>query len=83
MNFARFRVAGLVLAGSLGLAAQTSAQMSAVPPADNPVADPKAVVTLGHARFTVLTPQMIRMEWSANNKFEDHASFVFLNRHLP
>ena len=49
----------------------------------NPVANPKAVVILGHARFTVLTPQMIRMEWSADRKFEDHASFVFLNRNMP
>jgi len=49
----------------------------------NPVADPRAVVTLGHARFTVLTPQLIRMEWAADGKFEDHASFVFLNRRLP
>ena len=47
------------------------------------VADPKAVVVLGNARFTVLTPQLIRMEWAADGKFEDHASFVFLNRHLP
>jgi alpha-glucosidase len=47
------------------------------------VADPKAVVTLGQARFTVLTPQMIRMEWAADGKFENHASFVFLNRHMP
>ena len=51
--------------------------------ATNPVADPKAVVTLGQARFTVLTPEMIRMEWAADGKFEDHASFVFLNRRLP
>src|SRR6185437_8146487 len=51
--------------------------------ADNPVADPKAVVLFGHARFTVLTPQLIRMEWSASNQFEDHASFVFINRRLP
>ena len=50
---------------------------------DNPVADPKAVVTIGHARFTVLTPQLIRMEWSADGKFEDHASMVFINRRLP
>jgi len=49
----------------------------------NPVADPKAVVTAGHARFTVLTPELIRMEWAADGKFEDHASFVFLNRRLP
>ena len=49
----------------------------------DPVADPRAVVTTGHARFTVLTPQLIRMEWAADGKFEDHASFVFLNRRLP
>ena len=47
---------------------------------DDPIADPSAVVTIGHARFTVLTPQMIRMEWAADGKFEDHASFVFINR---
>jgi alpha-glucosidase (family GH31 glycosyl hydrolase) len=49
----------------------------------NPVANPKAVVNAGHARFTVLTPELIRMEWAADGKFEDHASFVFLNRRLP
>jgi len=49
----------------------------------NPIADPKAVVTVGKARFTVLTPELIRMEWAADSKFEDHASFVFLNRRLP
>jgi alpha-glucosidase len=48
-----------------------------------PVADTKAVVTVGNARFTVLTPELIRMEWAADGKFEDHASFVFLNRRLP
>jgi alpha-glucosidase (family GH31 glycosyl hydrolase) len=51
--------------------------------ADDPVADPKAVVVLGNARFTVLTPELIRMEWAADGKFEDHASFVFINRRLP
>jgi alpha-glucosidase (family GH31 glycosyl hydrolase) len=49
----------------------------------DPVANPKAVVVLGSARFTVLTPQLVRMEWSADGKFEDRASFVFLNRNLP
>ncbi|MGA8041989.1 MAG: hypothetical protein WCA37_04235, partial [Terracidiphilus sp.] len=42
-----------------------AAQSSDIPPADNPVADPNAIVTLGNARFTVLTPQLIRMEWAA------------------
>ncbi|SNT34659.1 alpha-glucosidase [Granulicella rosea] len=49
----------------------------------NPVADPAATVLAGHARFTVLTPQLIRMEWSAENRFEDRPSLVFLNRRMP
>ena len=49
----------------------------------DPIANPKAIVRVGHARFTVLTPQLIRMEWAADGKFEDHASLVFLSRNLP
>jgi alpha-glucosidase len=49
----------------------------------DPVADPKAMVVVGKARFTVLTPELIRMEWASDGKFEDHASFVFINRRLP
>ena len=49
----------------------------------DPVADPRAVVIAGHARFSVLTPQLVRMEWAADGKFEDHATLVFLNRKLP
>ncbi|MFP5204964.1 MAG: TIM-barrel domain-containing protein [Acidobacteriota bacterium] len=49
----------------------------------DPAANPKAEVLFGHARFTVLTPQLIRMEWSASNQFEDHASIVFIHRRLP
>ncbi|BDF62834.1 alpha-xylosidase [Alistipes finegoldii] len=51
--------------------------------ADNPKADAKAVVTSGNARFTVLTPQLIRMEWSADGQFEDHATLTFVNRETP
>ncbi len=50
---------------------------------DNPVANPQAEVVFGNARFTILTPQLIRMEWSADGKFQDHASLVFINRRLP
>ncbi len=51
--------------------------------APNPVADPRAVVISGQARFTVLTPQLIRIEWAGDAKFEDHASLVFINRLMP
>ena len=50
---------------------------------NNPVANPAAVVVVGDARFTILTPCLIRMEWSAQAQFEDHASLVFINRRLP
>ena len=48
-----------------------------------PVADARAEIVVGKARFTVLTSRLIRMEWAADGKFEDHASFVFLNRRMP
>lgn len=48
-----------------------------------PVADPAAVVTVGKARFTVLTPEMIRIQYSSNGIFDDRATFGFVNRKLP
>jgi len=78
--------AGLLTAmlGALSVPrASLAATTSQLPGRYDPVADPRAVVTAGHARFTILTPQLIRMEWAADGKFEDHASLVFLNRKLP
>jgi hypothetical protein len=49
----------------------------------NPSANPEAVVEAGQARFTVLTPRMIRMEWSPNNIFEERASQAFWFRDQP
>jgi Glycosyl hydrolases family 31 TIM-barrel domain/Glycosyl hydrolase family 31 C-terminal domain/Domain of unknown function (DUF5110) len=93
LSFRSFFLLGLIVAFSLVSTPEPSRAQNAVAnppaaiasklPADNPVADPKAIVTVGNARFTVLTPQLIRMEWSAESKFEDHASLVFINRHLP
>ncbi|MBR1962136.1 MAG: DUF5110 domain-containing protein [Alistipes sp.] len=49
---------------------------------NDPKANEKAQVVAGNARFTVLTPQMIRMEWSEDGKFEDRATLTFVNRKL-
>lgn len=49
----------------------------------DPRASEQAVVVAGNARFTVLTPQLIRMEWSEDGVFEDRASLTFINRNLP
>ena len=50
---------------------------------ENPVADAKAMVKAGCARFTVLTPEMIRIQYSSNKQFEDRATFAVVNRRLP
>ena len=68
----------------LGTFGQTALVSAAVDSESyNPVADVRAVVQAGSARFTVLTPQLIRLEWAKDGKFEDHASFAFVNRALP
>ena len=51
--------------------------------AQNPVANPKAQVVEGNARFTVLTDRLIRLEWAADGQFEDHATLAIVNRDLP
>jgi alpha-glucosidase (family GH31 glycosyl hydrolase) len=76
---------GLLFAALLEVLALCHGAVAAadVPVHYDPVADPHAVVIVGNARFTVLTPQLIRLEWATDGKFEDHASLVFLNRKLP
>ena len=45
---------------------------------NNPIANADAIVIKDNVRFTILTPELIRMEWSENKKFEDYASLVFI-----
>ena len=49
----------------------------------NPQADPSSIIVEGNARFTILAPDLIRLEWSPEGKFEDRASQVVVNRRLP
>ena len=55
---------------------------SSVPDKNDPQAQPAAVVICGNARFTVLTPRLIRMEWAADGVFEDRATLAVVNRNL-
>ena len=50
--------------------------------ANKPAAPAEAIVESGNARFTVLTPEMIRIEYSDNANFEDRATFAVVNRDL-
>ena len=67
----------LLLLVLLGCAPMLLAQVN------NPVAHPDAVVKAGKARFTVLTPEMIRIQYSEDEQFEDRATFAVVNRRLP
>ncbi|QTE38583.1 glycoside hydrolase family 31 protein [Mucilaginibacter gossypii] len=45
--------------------------------------DPKAVVQSGNVRFTVLTDQLIRLQWGQPASYDNRASLVVVNRKLP
>ena len=70
----RLFIIGLILLAGIASPAQESF---------HPYANPKAEVVFGKARFTVLTPQLIRMEWSEDGRFEDRATLGIVNRDLP
>lgn len=48
--------------------------------ARNPVAKSEAIVKSGNARFTVLTPEMIRIEYSEKGNFEDRDTYFYRNQ---
>lgn len=50
--------------------------------AQNPCASKEAMVISGNTRFTVLTPEMIRIEYSDKGIFEDRATFAIQNRQM-
>lgn len=42
--------------------------------------EPGAVVRHGEARFTVLTPRLLRIEWAPDGDFDDRPSYAFPSR---
>ncbi len=72
---------------------RTTLDLSAMPHATSPIyptplagdpqADPAAIVTVGPARFTLLTARLIRLEYAPDGRFEDRASRTFVHRRLP
>jgi alpha-glucosidase (family GH31 glycosyl hydrolase) len=48
-----------------------------------PMANPKAIVTEGDLRITVLTSRCLRVEWDAARTFEDRPSQTFWYREQP
>lgn len=71
------------VAGVLLVILTTFAVQATPLPDQQPKADVDAVVTARNARFTILTPSLIRLEWSPDKQFEDRASLMAVNRKLP
>ncbi len=77
----------LLLTGGALAVAQERELAVGVPQCQAPLAcpAPEAVVLSadGKARFTVLSDQLLRMEWAANGTFDDRQTLAFVNRKLP
>ncbi len=47
-----------------------------------PEAHPESVIVRDSARFTILTPRLLRLEWSETGDFEDRSTYAFPTRHV-
>ncbi|HYS37323.1 MAG TPA: alpha-xylosidase, partial [Pseudonocardiaceae bacterium] len=72
----RRRSGALVLAVAAAVAGPSAATATAAPAASNVIVD-------GHARFEVLTPTLIRLEYAGDDRFQDGATFNVPARNLP
>lgn len=52
------------------------------PLAQQSPAQQSAVIAVDNARFTLLTPRLIRLEYAEDKSFNDSATLVVVNRHL-
>ena len=77
------KLSRLLTAGIMAVCSLLVSQSYAAKEIQQPKANPEATVTAGNARFTVLTPRMIRMEYSPNGQFEDNKTLTIVNRQLP
>ena len=71
----------LLIAATVSVCGSTGAAY--VKAQDNPVAYSPSVVNLDQARFTILKPALIRMEWSEVGQFEDRGTYAFPTRYGP
>ncbi|MGC9671372.1 ricin-type beta-trefoil lectin domain protein [Planosporangium sp. 12N6] len=67
----------------VSLVATAAAAVVVVPPAPAGAAVRAAAVTDGNARFQVLTPTLIRMEYAGDGQFTDATTFNAVNRSFP
>ena len=56
--------------------------LSAIATKNSLLPDPSTVVYEGQARFTILSPQMLRLEWSPTKEFVDGKTWVVQSRQI-
>jgi len=78
-----FNRTSLVKIGLLVLLSVIQMSITCAQTTMRPLANPKAVIQSGQARFTVLTPRLIRMEWTSTVPFMDKPTLTVINRNLP
>ncbi len=71
------------LVGALAMPAMWAGTASAGPASAQPGAPHSHTVLDGAARFQVLTPTLVRLEYAADGHFEDGATFNVIDRDLP
>jgi hypothetical protein len=73
------RFSAAVVAGFVGV---LTSFIATVPASAAPDASSRVVLD-GPARFEVLTPTLVRLEYAADGRFEDGATFNVVDRNLP
>jgi hypothetical protein len=80
----------VAVCGAVATSSSTPAELFAAAGGDswwfpgNPLANAASVVTSGSARFTVLTPSLLRLEFlPGGGPFEDRQTMAIWNRNLP
>jgi len=74
----------LALVAAAGIAVPVTAGVLPVSPASAQAPPPGSRTVLdGPARFQVLTPTLIRLEYAADGRFEDRPTFNVVDRNLP
>jgi Glycosyl hydrolases family 31/Domain of unknown function (DUF5110) len=71
----------LALAAGVGIAGTTAA--AGTPPSATVMIHHSSIVLDGMARFEVLTPTLIRMEYAVDGQFENRPTMTAVNRDLP
>lgn len=70
-------------AGDPGASEKPSQLFDRISMPGNAAANPRNLVVSENARFTVLAPRLLRLEWSENGAFEDSGTYAFPQRFGP